>query len=128
MFKKVVSALVISLSSILLTHKANAQGIINLGNVEATSPKSFTDLGQLLTVLLQAVIILGGLLFFIYLLVGGLQWITSGGDKASLESARNRITNALIGLVILVGAFSIIKIIETVFGISIISGIKIPGP
>jgi hypothetical protein len=65
------------------------------------------------------VIIVAGLAFLVYFLVGGLQWLTSGGDKIALESARGKITNALIGLVIIVSSFAVIKIVEVVLGIDI---------
>ena len=37
---------------------------------------------------------------FFYLILGGFQWITSGGDKAGTEAAREKITAAFIGLAI----------------------------
>ena len=44
-----------------------------------------------------------GALFVLYQLVlGALNWINSTGDKEKVEKARKQITNALIGLVILV--------------------------
>src|SRR4030042_6577922 len=38
--------------------------------------------------------------FMFQFLVGGLNWITAGGDKTKLATARDRITNAFIGLII----------------------------
>lgn len=88
----------------------------------------FGDLGQLMTILLQATIIIAGLGTFIFLILGGIQFLTSGGEKVQVEAARNRITYAIIGLVIITGAYVLTRIIETVFGISIVSGICWPGP
>jgi len=50
---------------------------------------------------------------------GGVRWIMSQGDKSNVENARNQITNALIGLAIIFAAWAIMKLIETLFGISI---------
>ena len=55
------------------------------------------------------------------LLWGAISWILSGGDKAGLESAKGRITNAIVGFVLLIGTFAIVKLIETFFGIDILS-------
>jgi hypothetical protein len=63
----------------------------------------------------------GALIFFFMFIWGGIQWISSGGDKQGLESARGRITNAIIGLVILFAALAIIKFIESFFGVSILT-------
>jgi Type IV secretion system pilin len=65
--------------------------------------------------------IIGAIIFFFMLLMGAVQWISSGGDKGKLESARGRITSAIIGMVILLGSFAIIKLIETFFGVSILT-------
>lgn len=67
------------------------------------------------------ILVVGAVIFFFVLLVGAIQWISSGGDKNALESARGKITSALIGLVILLSVFAIIKLIENFFGISILS-------
>ena len=61
-------------------------------------------------------------LTFIFLLMGGIQWITSGGDKGKYEEARNRITAALIGLAIVALAWLIIKLVTYFFGLPDIFG------
>jgi hypothetical protein len=65
--------------------------------------------------------VIGILIFFFMLLIGAIKWISSGGDKQAMESARGTITSALIGLVILFAAFAIIKLIQSFFGISILN-------
>lgn len=66
------------------------------------------------------------LVFFFILILGGLKWVMSGGDQKNVEAARSQITNALIGLAIVFAAFAIMKLIETIFGISLLSGITVP--
>lgn len=95
-------------------------------NSVAEEKAPFTDLGDLIGQVFVIVLVLGGILFFIYLLIGGLQWVTSGGDKASLESARGKITAALTGLIIILATFALTKVIEAAFGIRVLSGIGIP--
>lgn len=72
-----------------------------------------------------AAIILGlvaGVVIFFYMLVtGAIAWISSGGDKQALEGARGKITNALIGLVILLATFAIIRLVGYFFNISILT-------
>jgi len=48
--------------------------------------------------------------------------------KAGLEAARNKITYSLLGLAIVVGVYAISYIIMEVFGVSILGGVKWPGP
>jgi len=78
-------------------------------------------LQKMLPNLIGLLFVIGAIVFLFIMLIGGIQWIASGGDKAALESARGKITNAIIGLVILLSTFAIIKLIETFFGISILT-------
>lgn len=75
----------------------------------------------LLTKAIGICFVVGVLVFFFMLLMGAIQWIASGGDKANLEAARSRITNAIIGLVILFTTFAVIKIIEGFFHVNILT-------
>ncbi|MCJ7805264.1 hypothetical protein MUP46_01330 [Patescibacteria group bacterium] len=64
--------------------------------------------------------VVGSLVFFFVMIIGAIQWITSGGDKAAIEAARGKIANAVIGFVLLLTVFAIIKVIESFFGINIL--------
>ncbi len=75
----------------------------------------------LLPKLVTLVFIIGGLIFFFILVTGAISWITSGGEKQALESARSKITNGLIGIVILFVGFAVITFIERFFGIKILT-------
>jgi hypothetical protein len=65
--------------------------------------------------------IIGVVIFLFIMLLGGIQWISSGGDKTALEGARGKITNAVIGIIILFSLFAILKIVEDFFGINILT-------
>lgn len=56
------------------------------------------------------------------LLQGGLEWISSGGDKTGVEHARDRITNALLGLFIVFAAWTIYIIVLQFLGVSPMGG------
>ncbi|MBI2621400.1 MAG: hypothetical protein HYW63_01985 [Candidatus Levybacteria bacterium] len=60
-----------------------------------------------------------------FLIWGGIQWITSGGDKQKIEAARNRLVYALIGLIIAFLAFFIINTIGDFLGVKLL-GITVP--
>ncbi len=50
------------------------------------------------------------------LMWGGIQWITSSGDPEKVASAKKKLTFAIMGLVIAIGAFFIVRVIVTVLG------------
>ena len=77
------------------------------------------SLGKLISNLLDALFIAGFLLTFMFLIVGGIQWITAGGDKQALEKARTGITNAIMGLVIVAATYAIMTLVGKFFGFDI---------
>ena len=63
----------------------------------------------------QAFITVGAVIVLVYFLWGAIEWITAGGDSSKITKARDRITQSLIGLLILVGSFVIIGFISNLF-------------
>lgn len=80
------------------------------------------DLGQLISALVGTLLIISALLAFFFLILGGIQWITSGGDKAGMEAARNKITHAIVGLIIVGAAWAIMILVQNFLGVTIIGG------
>ena len=77
----------------------------------------FDDIGVLINKALNFVMVLGALLVFMYLIWGGIEWITSGGDKSKTESARNKITAAVVGLIILAASWAILGLVLSFLGV-----------
>ena len=87
------------------------------------------NIGKLISSLVGVLLIISALLAFFYLILGGIQWITSGGDKAGMEAARNKITHAIVGLVIVGAAWAIMILVQNFLGITVISGdVTLPRP
>lgn len=78
------------------------------------------DLGMLISAGVGTLLIIAALLAFFYLILGGIQWITSGGDKAGMEAARNKITHAIVGLIIVGAAWAIMILVQNFLGVTII--------
>ena len=122
--KKILAQTALTTSFFLTqASSAFAQGIVADQRVDP-SVTPFVSLGKLLSNAIQILIFVAGLFFFIMLIIGGLQWILSGGDKAGAQAARDRITSAFIGLVIVVAAFAITIVVSQVFGINILGGFQ----
>lgn len=62
----------------------------------------------------------------IFLIIGGIKWIMSGGDKEGTAKAKNTVTSALIGLVIVLAAWILINVILKFFGLNDISTLQLP--
>lgn len=58
---------------------------------------------------------LGALAVIVFFVLGAFEWITAGSDSKKTETARSRMTNAIIGLIILVSSFTLLSFISKVF-------------
>jgi len=67
--------------------------------------------------ILNITVRLAGIAVFIFLIIGGFQWLTAGGDPKKSESARNTITYAILGLALLILAWFILKFIAEFTGL-----------
>jgi len=103
------------------------QGDIYLGVPVNSGFENLTNLhiSDLITYAINLVLILAAVLFFFLLVLGGIKWITSGGDKGQTEAARAQITAAFVGLVIVFAAWAIIGIVGTFFGVNLLGGFDI---
>ncbi len=63
----------------------------------------------------------GALWFIFSLFTGALAWLTSGSDKQALDNAKKRITNSVIGLLLVVIAYGLIGAIGYFIGIDILN-------
>lgn len=75
---------------------------------------------QLVSVILTAVFAIAGLLLLLYLIWGGIDWITSGGDSGKVSTARNKMTQAVIGVLVLASAFAIVYTVESIFDLDLL--------
>jgi hypothetical protein len=66
-------------------------------------------------------LIIGALVFIFMLIWGAISWITSGGDKSNVETARSRVMNAIIGIVVLFVIWAIASLLEEFFGVDILT-------
>lgn len=64
---------------------------------------------------------IGGLFFIIYFVMASVEWITAGGDSGKITTARNKMMQGLLGLIILVAAYGIVGIIGGIVGIDILN-------
>ncbi len=71
---------------------------------------------KLLMFAVELIFVMGIALAVIFILLSGIQWIISGGDKEKLSKARARLTYAIIGLVVILSAFFIVSVVISLLG------------
>lgn len=97
-------------------------------NPVGTQFQSLTQItiSTLVSAAIGIILVVAGVVFFFMLVIGGIRWITSGGDKGQTESARSQITAALIGLVIVFSAWAILTLIRAFFGVDLLGNLTLP--
>lgn len=96
---------------------SQASQVMAQPQVQVTAGKGYaTDFGNMVSSLINVVMVAAALLVFAYMIWGGVEWITSGGDKGKAESARNKLTAAIIGLVIVAASYAVVTLVVQFLG------------
>lgn len=85
------------------------------------SPKSSADgvtsFSNFLSTIVGWLFVVGILAFVLFFFINAFKYIASQGDKQGIESARQGLLHALIGLIILFGFYALLLLIQQVFGV-----------
>lgn len=71
-------------------------------------------LSDVLTFIIRGFFIIAGLAALFYLLLGAFTWVTSGGEEDNVKKARDKITAAIIGVILIVVVLAVIVTLEQV--------------
>ena len=85
-------------------------------------------IGILITNILNAMLMAGAVMLLIMIVWSGISWISSGADKERLQAAQKRLTNAIIGFIVLICVFAIANFIGSIFGLGWFKNLEIPFP
>lgn len=98
-------------------------GIVTPGGYQPGSgiEGSTSAVEKLISNVLVVLTIVAGLSFVIYFLLGGLNWITAGGDKGKIDKAKNMMTNGAIGIIVVAVSYAIVWIVGKALGLDILN-------
>lgn len=97
-------------------------GELNQGSANFVFDESLT-LGQIISSLVPYLFVIAGLLLLLYLIFGGFGLLTSRGDPKAVASAKERITFAVVGFVIVFASYWIVQIVGQILGIEAVQDI-----
>lgn len=100
----------------LMIEKVVAVNLIDL----APNP-GLTSFGPLVTAIVRNAFVFAAIISFILLILGGFQVIVAAGDEKKLEQGKAAITGAVVGLLVVLGSFWIVQIIEVITGLHLLS-------
>lgn len=79
-------------------------------------PTGTVSLTNIFGLIMNIVVGIGIALTVIFLVLGGIQYITARGDVKAADAARNSLTNAVIGFVVVLAALTIRYVVTNVIG------------
>ncbi len=88
------------------------------GNIQNVNTAT---IGEIITSLLTYVFSATAIILLIYLVLAGLQLMTSRGDPKAVQVAQAKITTSLIGFVIVFMAYALVRLLGQILGISVFS-------
>ncbi len=91
---------------------------------------SVDTLPEILGLAINIVLGIGVALTIVFLILGGIQYITSKGDQKAAQEARTSLTNAVIGFIVVIGAFTIRTVLLNIIGAptsTAVPGVTPPG-
>lgn len=68
-------------------------------------------IGSVVGAVIQLLLVLAIILSLLFLIYGGVRYISSGGDKGKIDQARGTLTAAVVGLIISLLAFFVVSIV-----------------
>mgnify|MGYP000365295575 CR=1 FL=1 len=71
--------------------------------ITAQNRTIYSVVGQILNVVLGLL----GIIFLILIVYGGISWMVAGGDQDKVKSARNVLSNAIIGLALVLVSYAL---------------------
>ena len=71
-----------------------------------------TSLTGFIMKIINIALAVAGLIAVLFLIIGGFRYITSAGNEETAEQAKKIITNAIIGIVVIILSFVIVRVIS----------------
>ena len=86
-----------------------------------------TSFERIVSIIIGVMTVGGGIYFLFVIITGAYNWISAAGDKQKLTKARDTVLQALIGLVVMLGAYVLVAVAGYVLGFSILNPAEILG-
>ena len=71
-----------------------------------------TGFGTLASYIIFLLTAVAGILAFFFIIMAGIKFVTSGGDPKKLAGAQGTLTYAIIGIIVTILAFVILKVVQ----------------
>lgn len=94
-----------------------AQGLTLPDGTTLTGPATVTSIGGIVSKAFPYVIAFAGFGLLIMIIVAGFNLLTSAGDAKKAEQGKQRLTNAIIGFLLVFGSVFLVQVISKILGV-----------
>jgi hypothetical protein len=101
----------------LYLQPASAQGLWNkqnmlkndIANAFGENANDPTDVRQVMVYIIKVFLTFIGIIVITYIIIAGYKWMTAAGNDDKIREAKKQITNAMIGLIIILLSYAIVQ-------------------
>jgi len=97
-----------------------------MGPIITLPQGQFTPLNEvtipgMISAAVNITLIIASVLFVFSILIGGIKFILSGGDREKSDNARRQIVNALIGVFVIFSAWALLNLLKEFYGVDLLT-------
>jgi len=78
----------------------------------------FKTIYDLLEFVVNLMLSVSAIVAVIFLVIGGIRYVTSAGNKEGVAGAKNTVLYSIIGLIIIIIAWAIVRMVSSLFGVT----------
>lgn len=105
------------IAQIKLSPEGGFRGFGRLGLEDGDASAAGSIFNQVISTAIGVMTVVAFVWFTFQFMLGAIGILTSGGDKGKLETARNKISTSIIGLIVVIAAIFIIQLVGDILGI-----------
>ncbi|MCD4760615.1 pilin [bacterium] len=107
-FKYTLALILVSLPILASASLVDDSGLVDAGEGTTLIKR---DIPTVVGIVINSLLSLMGVLFTVLIIWGGFKWMTSAGNSQQVDDAKNIIKNSVIGLVIVLASYAIVKFV-----------------
>ena len=111
--RKALTRFIAATSSLIYFFQLKGLAFAQLISPPPGSVSTRVDPNRVPQTIVNGIFLLASFLAVVYLMYGGIRWITSRGDKNAVQDARRHIMSAIIGIIVVAGTFFLLNFLFT---------------
>jgi predicted small integral membrane protein len=104
----------------LLLSPASAFAVETTAAPSAVGVGSLADFYTLVQVAANWLVVFGIIIGAVFIIVGGIQYMTAGGNEEGTKAAKAKIIGGLIGIAIVLLAYAVVRVVGSFFGATVL--------